>query len=497
MTSQYKASIYNYVFNSINAFLVIVNGIVMVPIYFHYMSVSTYGAWLATGNVISILGLLEGGFSFVITQKLSAALAQKDMHRYQVLSGSNILTAFAISLGILILGFSISPFITDWVNVESQVVEEIRWAFILSLIATSISIFINLYGSFPQVWQDTKSVGIFNTIANIAAIIFLIIFLFCGFGVISIAASFIVRSLVNAVSYTLWIVRNWKLRGYPKPIYSINDAVQLTKDCIYPMLSKIAGTVVGNSQSFIIAHFMNPGLAAIYDLTSKICMVACGFVAQMNGAFFALFSFTLAEGNKEKIDKVMKNTFTFFYVLLATTVLYSICFSEPMINYWVGLDKFGGTALLVVLVIAKIFAQIREYLNSILYTGGMISKSAKYDILWMIIYILMLVGSIKLLQIYAVPVATLVSCFIFVWVYFALAKKYLNLDILTLITLFVRFFILIIPFIILHFFFALDYNNLSLYIAYFFVFSLSYILALYFTNKHFFKMLIKKITKRI
>ena len=55
--SVYKASIYNYIFNSINAIIVIINGIVMVPIYFHYMSVSTYGAWLATGNVVAMLGL--------------------------------------------------------------------------------------------------------------------------------------------------------------------------------------------------------------------------------------------------------------------------------------------------------------------------------------------------------------------------------------------------------------------------------------------------------
>ena len=56
----------------------IVNGIVMVPIYFKYMSISTYGAWLATGNVIAMLGILESGFSFVITQKMSVTLEDKD-----------------------------------------------------------------------------------------------------------------------------------------------------------------------------------------------------------------------------------------------------------------------------------------------------------------------------------------------------------------------------------------------------------------------------------
>lgn len=77
--STYKASIYNYLFNSINAIIVIINGIVMVPIYFHYMSVSTYGAWLATGNMVAMLGLLESGFSSVITQKWQLQLEMEMM----------------------------------------------------------------------------------------------------------------------------------------------------------------------------------------------------------------------------------------------------------------------------------------------------------------------------------------------------------------------------------------------------------------------------------
>ena len=159
--SNYKASIYNYLFNSINSVVVIVNGIVMVPIYFHYMSVATYGAWLATGNVVAMLGLLEGGFSFVITQKMSAAIAHNDTNRFCKLAGSNILSAVIISLAILLLGLSLSPFITSWINISEDIKNEIHTAFIVSLVATCISIFTNLYCAFPQVWQETKQVGLF------------------------------------------------------------------------------------------------------------------------------------------------------------------------------------------------------------------------------------------------------------------------------------------------------------------------------------------------
>lgn len=494
--SIYKASFYNFFFNSFNSVLIIVNGIVMVPIYFHYMSVSTYGAWLATGNVVAMLSLLESGFAGVITQKMSVAIAQKNDCDFQKLAGANIISAICIASAILIVGLAISPFITDWVNVESDVAGKIRIAFIISLIASCIHILVSLYGAFPQVWQDTKSVGIYNTIANVSAIVSLIAFLLCGFGVVSIALSYLVRALLNFILYVQWIVRKWIREIYPKPIYSIHNAVILSKDCFYPFLSKLSATLVGNSQSFIIAHFMSPTLAAVYDLTSKVCLVACGFVSQLNGSFFALFSLTLAEGNKAKTEKVFYNASMFLVVILAVTVLYSMCFTEPIMHYWVGLDKFGGTKLLVVIVVAKVLSQLRGYLNNVLYTGGMINKSSKLDIAWMVLYLLLLLVVVKPIQVYAVPVATLISSLVFIVLYLRLIKKNLDLNVKSFASLMAEAILLIVPMFIAHLYMAPDYQNLMLYSLYFVAFSLVFWGLLYIMNKSFFLQLSHRIRKK-
>ena len=68
--NKYSASLFNFLFNSTNSIVAIINGIVLVPIYFKFMSISTYGAWLATGNIVAMIGLMESGFASVITQKM-------------------------------------------------------------------------------------------------------------------------------------------------------------------------------------------------------------------------------------------------------------------------------------------------------------------------------------------------------------------------------------------------------------------------------------------
>ena len=158
--NKYSASLFNYLFSSINSIVIIVNGIIMVPIYFKFMSVSTYGAWLATGNIAAMLGLIESGFASVITQKMSVAIAEKDNNKFLNLAGANIYTAVLMASFLLLLGLSISPFVANWVNAEETIQRAITIAFIVSLISAAISLIVTLLGAFPQVWQETKTIGI-------------------------------------------------------------------------------------------------------------------------------------------------------------------------------------------------------------------------------------------------------------------------------------------------------------------------------------------------
>lgn len=491
--STYKASLFNYLFNSVNAVIMIVNGIIMVPVYFHYMSVSTYGAWLATGNVVAMLGLIESGFSSVITQKMSVSIVNNDYEQFRKQAGANVITAIFFASVILLLGLVISPFIADWVNVDATDSGAIRMAYIIALVASCISLMVSLFGAFPQVWQDTKTIGIINTISNLIAIASLVFFLLFGFGVVSIALSYLVRACLNLSLQGTWIVRKWHQKGLLKPLFDFFSVKELFKACIYPFLSKLSGVFMGHSQSFIIAHFMNPALAAVYDITTKVCSVACTFVAQTNGSFFALFSLTMASKDEKKINDVFRKTSTFFFVTLLAVGLYSMCFSEPIIKYWVGLDKYGGTLLLAIAVFAKIVSQTRSFLNNIIYTGGLINKSAKLDILCMLLYLLILFVIIKKTQVYAIPIATALSCLIFLLWYLRILKKDLFIDVKAIIRIAFMSLLVIAPFLIIHFVLNLDYNNILLYGLYFILFSVVYCFVVYSTNKEIFKLFINRI----
>lgn len=490
---KYKASIYNYLFNSINAIVIIVNGIIMVPIYFKFMEVSTYGAWLATGNVVAMLGMIESGFASVITQKMSVAIANKDDKQFFGLAGANVYTAFLMAAVLFLLGLSISPFVADWINADESIKRSITIAYIISLTSAAISLIVSLIGAFPQVWQETKTTGIIATVVNILGIISLVVYLYLGLGVISLALGYITRAVLNLLWQGSWVLLKWRKLNLSRPTFNFIEIKKLLKDCFYPFLSRISGVIMGNSQSFIIALFINPTLAAVYDITSKIAIVACNFVNMTNGSFFALFSLTFASKNKTEINNLIQRVSLFFMTVLFSALLYSIVFTKPIVHFWVGLDKFGGDLLLAFIVVSILITQLKQYYNNLLYTGGLINKSAKLDVASMILYVLVLLAIVKSAQIYAIPIATFVSGIIFIGLYLRLLKYDLQVDIKSLLNLAVKLLLTTLPFILLHYLLKTDLLDLSRLIIYGVVFTILYVIVIGISNKTFVKMLFLKI----
>ncbi|MGL2995223.1 oligosaccharide flippase family protein [Flavobacterium sp. TSSA_36] len=493
--SKYKASIFNYLFNSINAIVMIVNGIIMVPLYFKFMPVSTYGAWLATGNVVGMLGLVESGLSGVITQKMSVALAKKDDRMFFQLAGANLYTALFMSMTLLVLGLSLAPFIADWINADENIKRSITTAYIVSLISAALSLITSLIGAFPQVWQETKTTGIITTVVNIIGVLSLITYLYLGFGVVSLALGYITRAILNLLGQGSWIFIKWRKLNLSKPTYDFDVVKALLKDCFYPFLSRISGVIMGNSQSFILAFFISPTLAAVYDITSKIAFVACNFVSMANGSFFALFSLTYASKNKQEINNLTQKVSLFFLTVLFSALVYSVVFSKSIIYFWVGLDKYGGDLLLASIVISLLITQLKQYFINLLYAGGLINKSAKLDVISMIFYVLLLLVIVKQTQIYAVPIATFISGILFIRLYLSLLKKHLDVDINVILKICYKLFLITAPFVLLHYVVKIDFFQIEVMSIYLALFTLTYVTVLLITNRQFLKQLIIRVKK--
>jgi O-antigen/teichoic acid export membrane protein len=429
MASQYKASLYNYIFNSVNTIVVIINGIILVPVYFHYISLSTYGAWLASGNVVGMLGLLESGFASVITQRMSAAIVTNDRNGFQKLAGANISSALIMGSLIFLLGLLVASHVPGWVNCESSDMDDIKIAFILSLSSTCICILVSFFGVFPQVWQDTKAVGMINVFTNFLSIASLVVYLLCGFNILSIPMSYLTRACANLLLQGSWIIIIWKKKKEESPVFETSTLILVLKSCIFPLVSKIANTIGGNSQSFILASFISPSVSAVYELTSKVAKSLCTFMTNANGSFFALFALTISKGDKAETDMMFKKVSSIFSFALFTSMIFTLCITKGFMTYWVGVEKYGGYVLLSFIIADTIYTSLNGYINNVLYCAGLINKSALLDMLKMVTYIVILLVLLPFCDSYAIPISSALSAVLFLLVYFKLLHDKIGIEV--------------------------------------------------------------------
>ena len=466
MASQYKASIYNFLFNSINSVVTIVNGIIMVPLYFHYMSVSIYGAWLASGNMVAMIGLLESGFAGVVTQKMAKAIGEGDRKQFLTLAGSNILTAVLVSSIIFILGCCIIPFIASIVNADTEWASDITAAYTISLLSSAIAVLVSLFGAFPQVWQQTKQVGIINTCVNIFGIAIMVLFLVLGYGVISLAIGYLTRSIINLVFQGLWIYRYWKCHESERPIYDFKKSFLLLRECFYPFLAKVSAVLMGQSQSFILAAFISPVLAAVYDITSKILNCAYSFVSMANGSFFALLSIVFGKNEKLEINRVVSNIMQSFTICVMAVFVFGVCFSKTVIYYWVGLDKFGGDLLLITIAISALFNQYKAFFNNLLFSSGNIKRSSIIDVASLIVYLVILAFTIRQIEVYSLPVSMFITNAIFGGWYIHTLLVSTQIETKTLLSPLYKNGLMAIPFVLMYLVLDFPPNNIANQICY-------------------------------
>lgn len=467
----------------------------MIPIYFEFISISTYGAWLATGNVIAMIGLLESNFSEVIIQKMSVTLIEKNETKFLELAGANIVTGLFMATVVFLLGFCFTPYIANWVNVNQADARSLEIAYLISLLSLAIMILVYPFGAFPQVWQDTKIIGIINLIANVLGIIITLITLFLGFGIISLGLGSLGSALIYFIAQLFWVIKKWIVLGLNFPIFKYSICIRLLKDCFFPFLSRLSDALTMQSQSFFIAFFINPTATVIFDITNKICNSSSGFVNMINGSFMGMFTLTFAKKDSNETKRILINSTKFFIMLLSTVILFSLCFSEPFIHFWVGTDKYGGNLLLCFICVAAIFTQITKYFNNIIFCYGLINKSSILDLIRMIIYISFLILTINKVGLYSIPLALIFSYGLVLFLYLNILNKEMKLNIYNLLREMLFPMILIIPFILFHFLLHINTKELSIFVLYFLSFSSIYSVIFVIINREIMLEFIRKLRK--
>ena len=180
------ATIANLVYQYVSIGFILINGIFVIPLYLKFIDLKIYGAWLATGSLITWLLTVDMGLGNLIRQQAAKAFGSGDMKVTGETIGTGLIISGAVGLIPAIAGLIISPFIPGLFGIYGAGAEALSLAFLLAAISASLIIIVGAPGAAQQGLQRNISYTIVYVMGATSGVTCIIILLLKGYGVLAV-----------------------------------------------------------------------------------------------------------------------------------------------------------------------------------------------------------------------------------------------------------------------------------------------------------------------
>ena len=388
--SRKRATIFNLARDYTSMGLLIIRGIVLVPIYLHFIDSRLYGAWLASGNIVAFLGLLDFGFTSVIVQRIANTAGQRDDKRLGGLIGTSLATVAILSLLPLLCAGLIYRQVPVWIHIEAAQAEQISYAFLIAALSTSLMVIAYGTGGILAGLQWVGVVSIQFIVSSIIGIAATLIFLYMGVGLLAIPLGFLTQSGLLAVAHGLYL---WRVirKQFPPGIIGFDKSnfLDLFRHSSWVFLSKLSLTTSRQADNLIVAAMIDPGLTTILVLTKKSSDILTMAAIRISSAFMPSLSHLSGEGDKQKSKRFMFSILKISIMLAVFAMGGIFLLNHEFVRLWVGDKFYGGTVLTGLICIAGFLFVFNQALYNTIFSQGKIRTAARAQIFQAVIQIIL------------------------------------------------------------------------------------------------------------
>ncbi|MEI7767109.1 MAG: oligosaccharide flippase family protein [Phycisphaerae bacterium] len=338
-----RQTIINLISNYANTTFVIVTSIVMVPLYLKYFNMDVYGAWMASGNIVGMLGLLDGGINLVMTQRLSVAHANNDPREFSKYFTSGVIVSLAFTVLIPIICLYYSGSVPRMINyhVDYQR-DEIILAFSLASIGAFMSFNYSTLSTAYQALGNVTETAIVSLSIAIIGVVSTILSLRFGWGITSLAIGQLVRPSLGVFCLIILMIPIWRRKVGTVLIFDLKKIVYMLKTSMFIMATRLVGQLAGNAESLILSNMIDTRTAGIWAVSSRSISVIGGLMAPIGSSMFAPIAkkFTTQQLHEswKLISKYIVAISTISIILLSTAV----AMNGTFVGLWVGYQNYAG-----------------------------------------------------------------------------------------------------------------------------------------------------------
>ncbi|RMG91502.1 MAG: hypothetical protein D6706_18160, partial [Chloroflexi bacterium] len=295
--SRKRATVIQAVGGYANTGIAVVQGLLLIPLYLHYIGAHMYGLWLASGGMLGMLGMVNFGISSMLIQRIANAYGKQDLAR----AGAYFINGMSVYIGICLLlgliGWVISLWLPQILHVKDADAGLLEACFQLAVAAMAIGIFNECLRSIGQaLLRPVVPIAgmIVGRILGVGVTIWLLV---DGFGLWAIPTGTLVAeglifvvNLLNAISLVSALGSKIKLE------WAIIREYLRTSPALF--MATVGNTVSQQSEPVLITMLTSPEMTTVYMVTRRAADIVFQSLSVIYGSVLSSLSHLVGTTNR-------------------------------------------------------------------------------------------------------------------------------------------------------------------------------------------------------
>ena len=387
---------FNYYSIAFNVFW----SIILIPFFLEYIDIKTYGFWLATGNVITLIAIFDPGISEVVRQKAGDLYGKKDNDTLIPLLWASIILSIIFAIIIMIIGYIFSFFIFDIINVNDiTLLPPLKTSYFIALFSTCIMIVNFALNSFCIGIMSSLAQGLIFVISSLTSVFLIFYTLLNGYGIISIPLSLLSKSIFTFLLTLIYIYYRTNKEGF-KNSFSINYLKEILSASFTNFSGRLGILIITNLDSIIVARFLGPQFVVSLSIMKKIFEFFKMIFERTFVSFLPSINLLNGQNDFEKIKMLLNKIKPTLYLSLIFLITFTVIFNPLLITKWVGTNYYLNDFVNILLGFSTTVLILWFFMMNLLFTLGEIKYVSKINMIQSILTLIASIVGIYFFDIY-------------------------------------------------------------------------------------------------
>ena len=361
------------------------NSILLLPLYLKNIDANTLGIWLATGAILGWMTLVDPGVGEVLQQKIAELRGRNEKSEIGKLVGSGYIASSLVLLIAVLIGLGVYFFLGQMINKDVSAYPYLSSALLISIVATGLSLVSFTLTGINQGLHNAQQVAICSLAANFLFLFTNLVFLFLGYGVLSIALA----NLVRAVFINCWNAAS--MHGLLKRegvavLFEKMHFKKFIRIFSFTSTSKIITGLAYSVDMIVLARFISPALITMYEVNRRPINISYSLIGRHSVALMPLISHAKGKDDKPAIISLINQQFKVYMYITLFVALAFIFNHHNLIAAWTGPGQLITDTLLYLFVIQFFFSLAATFMANVVYALGDIKISSLYNIIRNLFY---------------------------------------------------------------------------------------------------------------